>query len=129
MQMPICCAGAKNHRLAGAKKLTVQDLNGEYLVMPIQNVSANLDSFRAEITAQYPTVHIVDSSYYGVDTFTLCEINPYILITQPVYSDIHPNLVTIPLETNYTVPYGLMYANEPTSASKKFIAAARKMQN
>lgn len=129
MRTPICCAVAKNHRLAGAKSLTMQDLNGEYLVMPIQNVSAEIDAFRAEITREYPTVQIVDSSYYGVDTFTLCELNPYVLITQPVYADIHTNLVTIPLETDYTMPYGLIYANNPTAAAKKFIDAAGKIKS
>ena len=118
---PICCAVAKNHRLAGVKKLTMQDLNGEYLVMPVEGVSKEIDAFRKNITENYPTVQIVDSPYYGVDTFTLCEVNGYILITQPVYTDIHNNLVTIPLETNDTLPYGLMYANEPTMATEKFI--------
>lgn len=123
MRTPICCAVAKNHRLAKAKNLTMQDLNGEYLVMPIQNVSVEIDAFRSEVTTKYPTVQIVDSNYYGVDTFTLCELNPYVLITQPVYADIHTNLVTIPLETDYTMPYGLIYANSPTIATKKFIDA------
>lgn len=122
---PICCAVAKNHRFAKAKKLTMQDLNGEYLVMPIENVSAEMDEFRSEIRHGFPTVQIIDSPYYGLDTFTLCEVNPYILITQPVYSDIHTNLVTIPLETNYTMPYGLIYANEPAPAVKKFLKAAQ----
>ena len=118
---PICCAVAKNHRLAGMKKLTMQDLNGEYIVMPIEGVSKEVDDFRNHIRNQSPTVQIVDSKRYDVDTFTLCEVNGYILITQPVYTDIHNNLVTIPLETNYTLPYGLMYANEPTVATKKFV--------
>ena len=118
---PICCAVAKNHRLAGMKKLTMQDLNGEYIVMPVEGVSKEVDDFRNHICSQYPTIQIVDSKRYDVDTFTLCEVNSYILITQPVYTDIHNNLVTIPLETNYTLPYGLMYANEPTIATKMFI--------
>ena len=125
---PICCAVAKNHRLAGMKKLTMQDLNGEYLVMPIAGVSNEIDAFRKNITENYPTVQIVDSPYYGVDTFTLCEVNGYILITQPVYTDIHNNLVTIPLETAYTLPYGLMYANTQTTAARKFIDAVRKIK-
>lgn len=125
-EMPICCAVSKNHRLAGMKKLTMEDLNGEYLVMPLQGVSDELDRFRAEVTARFPTVQIIDSSYYGVDTFTMCEVNPYILITQPVYRDIHTNLVTIPLETDYTMPYGLMVANEPTPATRKLIQAVER---
>lgn len=123
---PICCAVAKNHRLAGIKKLTMQDLNGEYLVMPIEGVSSEIDAFRRNIVENYPTVQIVDSPYYGIDTFTLCEVNGYILITQPVYTDIHNNLVTIPLETSYTLPYGLMYANEPTIAARKFLQAVEE---
>ena len=126
---PICCAVAKNHRLAGMKKLTMQDLNGEYLVMPIEGVSNEIDAFRKNITEKYPTVQIVDSPYYGVDTFMLCEVNGYILITQPVYADIHSNLVAIPLETDYTLPYGLMYANEPTMATKKFLQAVKEALN
>ena len=125
---PICCAVSRNHRLAGMKKLTMQDLNGEYLVMPIEGVSKEIDAFRKDVTEHYPTVQIVASPYYGVDTFTLCEVNGYMLITQPVYTDIHNNLVTLPLETNYTLPYGLMYANNPTSAAKKFIGAIKKME-
>lgn len=94
--------------------------------MPIEGVSAEIDAFRREVRENYPTIQIVDSSYYGVDTFTMCEVNQYVLITQPVYSDIHTNLITIPLETDYTLPYGLIYANEPTAATKKFIAAVKK---
>lgn len=124
---PFCCAVSKNHRFAEKKKLTMQDLNGEYLVMPIEGVSTELDTFRNEIKQNYPTVHIIDSSYYGIDTFTMCEVNPYILITQQIYSDIHTNLLTIPLDTEYTIPYGLIYANEPTTATEKFIGAAQKM--
>lgn len=125
---PICCAVAKNHRLAGMKKLTMQDLNGEYIVMPIEGVSKEVDDFRNHVRSQYPTIQIIDSKRYDVDTFTLCEVNGYILITQPVYTDIHNNLVTIPLKTKYTLPYGLMYDNEPTAAARKFIEAVQSLK-
>ncbi len=124
---PICCAVSKNHRLAHIKKLTMQDLNGEYLVMPIEGVAKELDAFRNHIRQKYPTIQIVDSRRYDIDTFTLCEVNSYVLITQPVYQDIHTNLVTIPLKTKSTLPYGLMYANEPTMAARKFIHAVKNI--
>lgn len=124
---PICCAVSKNHRMAGMKKLTMQDLNGEYLVMPIEGVSKEIDSFRNHIKSQYPTIQIVDSKRYDLDTFTLCEVNGYILITQPVYADIHSNLISIPIDTDDTLPYGLMYAKNPTSATQKFINAINEI--
>lgn len=123
-----CCAVAKNHRLAKAKRLTMEDLNGEYLVMPIAGVSSEMDQFRAEIQQGHPTIQIIDSPYYGVDTFTLCEMNPYVLVSQEVYADIHPDLISIPLETNHTLPYGLMYANTPTPATAKFIEAVKQIR-
>lgn len=127
MRTPFCCAMSKDHRLAKMEKLIIQDLNGEYLVMPIRGVSEELDAFRDEITRKHPTVQIVDSSYYGLDTFTQCEVNPYILITQQVYADIHPNLITVPLESGYSMPYGLMYANTLTPAAAAFVEASRKI--
>ena len=128
MRTPFCCAVAKGHRLAGMKALTLEDLNGEYLVMPIAGISVEMDDFRAEVTQRYPTVQIIDSTYYGVDTFTLCEVNPYVLITQQVYADIHPNLVTIPLAGDYDMPYGLMYAKSPSAATRQFLEVAKKQR-
>lgn len=118
---PICCAVPQNHNLADKDIITMNDLNDKCIVMPIEGVSKEMDDFRKFILENYPSVKIIDSTYYGMDTFILCEVNSYILITQPVYKDIHTNLITIPLETKKSLPYGLIYANEPTDATKKFI--------
>lgn len=126
-RMPVCCAVSKNHRLAKASELSMQDLSGEILVMPVKGVSGVLDSFREMIDRDYPSCKIIDSDYYGMDTFVMCEMNSYILITQPVYEDIHPNLITIPLQADYSMPYGLIYAKEPTEATKNFIKAVKEL--
>ena len=123
MQTPLCCAVSKKHRLANEKSLTMDDLKGENLVLPIPGVSKELDAFRQEIIERFPSINIIDSPYYGVDTFMLCEVNPYILITQQIYGDIHPNLITIPLGSSYTMPCGLMYSKTPSIATKQFIEA------
>lgn len=124
---PLCCAVSRNHRLAKASKLSIQDLSGEVLVMPVKGVSEEMDSFREKVLSDYPSAKVIDSNYYGVDTFAMCEMNSYILITQPVYEDIHPNLVTIPLQSDVSMPYGLVYANEPTVATMRFVNAVREL--
>lgn len=126
-RQPLCCAVSRSHRLAKASALSMQDLSGEVLVMPVQGASDEVDAFRAQVIRELPSTTIVDSSYYGVDTFAMCEINTYILITQPVYQDIHPNLVTISLQTDISMPYGLIYAKEPTEATMKFIRAVSSL--
>lgn len=126
-RQPLCCAVSRSHRLAKASALSMQDLSGEVLVMPVQGASDEVDAFRAQVIRELPSTTIADSSYYGVDTFAMCEINSYILITQPVYQDIHPNLVTISLQTDISMPYGLIYAKEPTEATMKFIRAVSSL--
>ena len=121
-QQPVCCAVSASHPFAEKKKLAMKDLYGQHLVMPPEGISAELDAFRADILSKSQDTVIIDSAYYGVDTFTMCEMLPYILITQPVYSDIHTNLITIPLKERYTLPYGLIYARDPTPATKRFIS-------
>ncbi len=124
---PVVCAVSQRHRLAKAKTLHLNDLNGEILCMPVKGVSKELDQFRELILSELPSVKIVDSAYYGVDTFAMVEMYSYILITQPVYADIHPDLVTIPFSETFTLPYGLIYSKEPTAASKKFISAVKNI--
>lgn len=126
---PLCCAVSRNHRLAKASELSMQDLSGEVLVMPVKGVSEEMDSFREKVISDYPSAKVIDSNYYGVDTFAMCEMNSYILITQPVYEDIHPNLVTIPLQSDVSMPYGLVYANEPTVATMRFVNAVRELSS
>lgn len=85
---PICCAVPKNHPLCYHTQISMQDLDDQSIVMPIEGVSEEMDAFRNYMIEHHPATMIIDSSYYGVDTFTLCEMNSYILITHPVYKDI-----------------------------------------
>lgn len=124
---PICCAVARNHRLAARSLLSFSDLNGETILMPVTNVSYELDAFREELLTRCPGVRILDSEGYGMDTFALCELQPYVLITQPVYADLHSNLLTIPLDTKVSMPYGLIYAPSPTPATRRFLQIVQEM--
>lgn len=126
MPTPFCCAVAPGHPLAGREKLSMADLEGETLVLPVPGVSGELDAFRREVVDRFPGVKLVDSPCYGVDTFALCEVKPYVLITQQVYADIHPNLVTIPLDSPYAMPYGLMYARTPSEPARRFLRAVTR---
>jgi DNA-binding transcriptional LysR family regulator len=74
---PLCCAVSRNHRLAKASELSMQDLSGEVLVMPVKGVSEEMDSFREKVLSDYPSAKVIDSNYYGVDTFAMCEMNSY----------------------------------------------------
>ena len=70
------------------------------------------------------------SGICGVDMFALREMTTCLLVTQPVCADIHPGLKSLPLdmEREFTVPYGLMIANDPSPAVKRFVAAVERIR-
>lgn len=125
---PLCCAVSKQHPFAQRKRITLDDLENRTVVMPIADASDGMDALRRELREKRSAT-IIDSPYYGVDTFAMCEFHQYILITQPQYADIHPNLVTIPLNSPYELPYGIMYANEPSATVQLFIETIRDLKH
>ena len=58
---PLCCAVSRNHRLAKASELSMQDLSGEVLVMPVKGVSDEMDSFREKVLSDCPSAKVIDS--------------------------------------------------------------------
>lgn len=126
-RVPMACGVSRTHELSTRVSLALDDLAGQTVVMPIAGVSRELDAFRADLLARVPSIEIVDSPYFGLDTFTQCEMMQYVLITQPVYADIHTGLVTIPLESGTTLPYGLVYPRDPDPAVERFIRLVEEM--
>lgn len=43
------------------------------------------------------------------------------MITIATWAELHPSLVTIPCEWDFTVPYGIVYAEQPSEIVLKFI--------
>ncbi|HEN0958101.1 transcriptional regulator [Streptococcus agalactiae] len=43
------------------------------------------------------------------------------LFSQAKIIDVHPNLITIPLESEFSLPYDLIYSNNPSSSTLGFI--------
>ena len=122
---PICCALSPKHPLSKKKNIDLKDLLNEQLILPIKGLSKEIDQFRQDILKLNPKIKIIDSSYYGIDTFTSCELNQYILITQKIYADIHPNLITVPLKEKYELPYGLIYSKSPSDTINKLIQSIK----
>lgn len=41
--------------------------------------------------------------------------------TLDIWKDVHPSIITIPMEWDYTMPYGIVYAKQPSEQMRKFI--------
>lgn len=121
-QTPLGVAVNHHHPLAGQTSVTIKDLAPYTITLSIPGVASQLDALRTDILREIPHATIHDAETIGQDTIALSEVQPYIFITQKIFQDNHPNLVTIPLETPYTLPYGLIYSNTPSQPVRDLLA-------
>ena len=41
--------------------------------------------------------------------------------TLDIWEKLHPSLITLPVRWNYEMPYGILYAKEPSAAMRMFV--------
>ncbi len=122
----ICCAVSVNHRLAEKDVLTFQDLYGENFLMMHRGWSNYVDELRDDIWKNHPQIHVVDFDIYSMEIFNQCENSNDILMAVENWEDAHPLLKLIPVEWKYTIPYGILYSEEPSDLVKRFLKAMKK---
>ena len=116
-----CIAMSRDHRLASKEFLTLEDLYGETLMMVKKGDSKAVDAIRAEVE-KHPQIQIEDTAqFYDIEVFNRCEQTHNLMITIECWKDVHPALVTIPVQWNHPIPYGILYAMEPSECVKHFV--------
>lgn len=118
-----CIAMSRKHRLAKKKMLCWSDLNDETVLLVKQGQSPVLDKLREEIQMKHPKIKVHDTEYfYDTAVFNECERTGYLMETLDIWKDIHPSIVTLPMKWNYKMPYGIIYAKQPSKSMQKFVA-------
>lgn len=113
---------SKKHRLAKRKVLAWKDLENESLLLIKRGDSYILDEMRDDILRDHKLINIIDfNGYYDISAFNLCEQRGYLMETLDIWSSLHPSLVTIPVNWSYEIPYGILYAKNPSESVKEFI--------
>ncbi len=117
-------AMSKKHRLAKKSVLKWSDLQGESLLLVKRGESYVVDEIRDEITRNHSDINVVDfNGYYDATTFNMCEQRGYLIGTMDLWANLHPSLVTVPVEWDYEMPYGILYTKEPNEPIKEFISS------
>lgn len=126
-QQRCCVALSKKHHLAGKKRLTWADLDGESFMLVKRGVSPVLDQMREEIEQHHKNIHIIDiQNIYDAEVFNQCEQRGYLMEIPEVWADVHPSLVTLPMAWEYTLPYGIVYAKKPSAIFNEFIRLIKR---
>lgn len=123
------CAVSRDDPLAGKKRLTFADLYGRTLMMVKRGDSQTNDFIRNDLERNHPQILIEDTSrFYDISVFNRCAETGNILLSLECWQDVHPGLVTLPVDWDYSIPYGLMYANDPPEDVLRLVELVRRLQ-
>ena len=117
----------REHRLAEKSSIDLADLYGETLMMVKRGDSGVNDFIRNDLEKNHPAIHIEDTpQFYDLSVFNRCVETGNVLLTIECWKDVHPGLVSIPVNWEYRIPYGLLYSLNAPEPVLKFVRAVKK---
>lgn len=117
----VCCAVPAGHRLAARAVLQPRDLAGETVVLGERGDSSAVDAARGLLEREGGVRLENGPSFYDLEIFNACAQQGKILLTLECWRNVHPAFVTIPVEWDCRVPYGLLYAKDPPARVLAFL--------
>lgn len=120
---PYAIAMSRKHRLAKKEILHWTDLDGETLLLVKRGESYVVDEIRNEISLHHPQIKVSDfDGYYDIRAFNQCEQEGHLMGTIPLWSALHPSLITVPVAWDYKMPYGILYEKTPSQNLREFLS-------
>ena len=118
----------REHPLAKKERIALSDLRGETLMMVPQGDSGTNDFIRNDLQKNYPEIRIEDTPrFYDLSVFNRCAETGRVLLTISCWQEVHPGLVSIPVDWEYSIPYGLLYSLNASQSVLQFAEAAKKL--
>lgn len=121
-------AVSREHRLAQKSCLSIEDLYGETLMMVEQGDSGTNDFIRNDLKTNHPRIQIEDTPpFYDLSVFNRCAETGKVLLTIECWKEVHPGLITIPVNWDYSISYGLLYSFDAPEDVLKFVKSAERI--
>lgn len=124
---PITCFMSVNHKLAFKQKINVTDLYGENVMLIKRGWNKSTDVIRDELWLEHPQINIMDVQFFNIDVFNKCENSNDVLIGFGRHESVHPLLRSVPVDWDYTIPFGILYSQKPSPHVSEFLAAVSKV--
>lgn len=113
-----------DHPLHDQKKLHFSDLDGNTIMIMKEGTSAINDSVRWKIQEVCQNVRIIDiDPHYDMQTFNRCAEQHCLLLSLSCWDNVHPGLLSLPLDEPYALPGGILTADDATQEMNAFIHA------
>lgn len=121
-------AVSREHPLASKSRVDIKDLYGETLMMVRRGDSGVNDFIRNDLEKNHPQIHIEDTPlFYDLSVFNRCAETGNVLLTIECWREVHPGLVSIPVNWDYSIPYGLLYSLNAPDDVLQFVKAAENL--
>lgn len=118
----------REHHLAGRNQIEIEDLYGETLMMVKRGDSGVNDFLRNDLEKNHPQIHIEDTpQFYDMSVFNQCAETGKVLLTIECWQEVHPGLVSIPVNWDYSIPYGLLYSLDASKDVHRFVEVVKLM--
>ena len=123
-------AVSREHHLAKKSRIDLQDLYGETLMMVKQGDSGVNDFIRNDLQRYHPKIRIEDTpQFYDLSVFNRCAETRKVLLTIECWQEVHPGLVSIPVNWDYSIPYGLLYSFDAPKDVLRFVERVKALRN
>lgn len=121
-------AVSREHHLAQKSCIEMEDLYGETLMMVKRGDSGVNDFLRNDLEKHHPKIHIEDTPhFYDLSVFNRCAETGNVLLTIECWQEVHPGLVSIPVNWDYSIPYGLLYSLDAPEDVLRFVHTVEKL--
>ena len=118
----------REHPLAKKERINIEDLYGETLMMVRRGDSGVNDFLRNDLEKNHPLINIEDTpQFYDLSVFNRCAETGNVLLTIECWQDVHPGLVSVPVNWDYSIPYGLLYSHEAPEDVLLFVEKVREL--
>lgn len=123
-------AVSREHHLAKKSRIDLEDLYGETLMMVKQGDSGVNDFIRNDLQRYHPKIRIEDTpQFYDLSVFNRCAETGKVLLTIECWQEVHPGLVSIPVNWDYSIPYGLLYSFDAPKDVLRFVERVKAIRN
>lgn len=125
-KLELTCIVPITHRLTAKKSLTYADLEGETLFFPSRGNPKLTRRFKEFVEKKYPKIKLETAQvFYDLEVINKCAQANRILLGFNIWDNIHPGMVNLPVDWEWSTPYGIHWKK---SARQEVLDFAKDFQ-
>lgn len=128
-RIPLELAVPRSNPLYEKKRIEMKDLYGQHVMLLREGSFNEVDRLRKDLMLEYPQIAVETFPFYCTEVFNQCEDRSWLLMSIAYWRDVHPLLRVIPVQWEYQIPYGILYAREPLPVVNRLLNAIRKTKH